>query len=226
FSVYRSDGEHIEVVLNAVGTGTAQLLAMDIGKHVSCLGPLGRGFEIRPGIRTAVLISGGLGVAPMPLAARDARQAGVHVTWVHGARTAVELCSETEGDEVIWATDDGTEGSRGTVVAAAPQAEVVLAAAGPFGYGTEVPLLERRSLGAMVSKGILLRPREGTAPPRIAETPGGMLNAIGLQGPGADALVRDYAPQWADWDFPVLVNINGESASEYGELAARLDGVP
>ena len=127
FSVYRSDGEHIEVVLNAVGTGTAQLLAMDIGKHVSCLGPLGRGFEIRPGIRTAVLISGGLGVAPMPLAARDARQAGVHVTWVHGARTAVELCSETEGDEVIWATDDGTEGSRGTVVAAAPQAEVVLA---------------------------------------------------------------------------------------------------
>jgi len=100
---------------------------MDIGEHVSCLGPLGRGFEIRPGIRTAVLISGGLGVAPMPLAARDARQAGAHVTWVHGARTAVELCSETEGDEVIWATDDGTEGSRGTVVAAAPQAEVVLA---------------------------------------------------------------------------------------------------
>jgi dihydroorotate dehydrogenase (NAD+) catalytic subunit len=53
-----------------------------------------------------------------------------------------------------------------------------------------------------------------------------MLNAIGLQGPGADALIRDYAPKWADWDFPVLVNINGESASEYGELTARLDGVP
>jgi dihydroorotate dehydrogenase (NAD+) catalytic subunit len=53
-----------------------------------------------------------------------------------------------------------------------------------------------------------------------------MLNAIGLQGPGVDALVRDYAPRWAEWDFPVLVNINGESAAEYGELAARLDGVP
>ena len=53
-----------------------------------------------------------------------------------------------------------------------------------------------------------------------------MLNAIGLQGPGVDALIRDYAPQWAGWDFPVLVNINGESAHEYGELAARLDGVP
>ena len=102
----------------------------------------------------------------------------------------------------------------------------VLAASGTFGYGTEVSLLERRALGGMVSKGIFLKPRKGTPPPRIAETPSGMLNAIGLQGPGADSLVRDYAPQWAKWEFPVLVNINGESAAEYGELAARLDGVP
>jgi len=102
----------------------------------------------------------------------------------------------------------------------------VLAASGTFGYGTEVPLLERRALGGMVSKGIFLRPRAGTPPPRIAETPSGMLNAIGLQGPGVEALIRDYAPQWAEWDFPVLVNINGESAAEYGELTARLDGVP
>jgi dihydroorotate dehydrogenase (NAD+) catalytic subunit len=102
----------------------------------------------------------------------------------------------------------------------------VMAASGTFGYGTEVPLLERRALGGMVSKGIFLKPRRGTPPPRIAETPSGMLNAIGLQGPGVDALVRDYAPKWATWDFPVLVNINGESAADYGELAARLDGVP
>jgi dihydroorotate dehydrogenase (NAD+) catalytic subunit len=102
----------------------------------------------------------------------------------------------------------------------------VLAASGTFGYGTEVPLLERRALGGMVSKGIFLRPRQGTAPPRIVETPSGMLNAIGLQGPGVEALIRDYAPMWADWEFPVLVNINGESAAEYGELTARLDGVP
>jgi dihydroorotate dehydrogenase (NAD+) catalytic subunit len=102
----------------------------------------------------------------------------------------------------------------------------VLAASGTFGYGTEVPLLERRALGGMVSKGIFLRPRTGTPPPRIVETPSGMLNAIGLQGPGVDALILDYATKWAEWDFPVLVNINGESASEYGELAARLDGVP
>ena len=102
----------------------------------------------------------------------------------------------------------------------------VLAASGTFAYGTEVPLLDRRALGGMVSKGIFLRPRDGTPPNRIVETPSGMLNAIGLQGPGVDALIRDYAPKWAEWDFPVLVNINGESAAEYGELAARLDGVP
>jgi dihydroorotate dehydrogenase (NAD+) catalytic subunit len=102
----------------------------------------------------------------------------------------------------------------------------VMAASGTFGYGTEVPLLDRSRLGGMVSKGIFLRPRPGTAPPRIVETPSGMLNAIGLQGPGVEALVRDYAPQWSTWDFPVLVNINGEGVDEYGELAARLDGVP
>jgi dihydroorotate dehydrogenase (NAD+) catalytic subunit len=102
----------------------------------------------------------------------------------------------------------------------------VLAASGTFGYGTEVPLLDRRALGGMVSKGIFMRPRHGTAPPRIAETPSGMLNAIGLQGPGVEALIRDHAPKWAGWDFPVFVNVNGESAAEYGELAARLDGVP
>ena len=101
----------------------------------------------------------------------------------------------------------------------------VMAASGTFGYGTEVPLCNRDVLGGMVSKGIFLEPRPGTPPPRIAETPSGMLNAIGLQGPGVEALIRDYAPQWATWDFPVLVNLNGETVDEYAELAARLDGV-
>src|SRR5437899_7343023 len=101
----------------------------------------------------------------------------------------------------------------------------VMAASGTFGYGTEVPLLERRAVGAMVSKGIFLRPRAGTPPPRIVETPSGMLNAIGLQGPGVDGLIRDYSPQWAQWDFPFFVNGYGESDAEYGELSHRLDGV-
>lgn len=126
FSVYRVAGMNIEVVLKAVGAGTSQLLAMEAGERLSCLGPLGRGFDL-PRTGSVVLVSGGLGVAPMPLAARDARAAGLRVTWVHGARTAAELCSESDGDEVVWATDDGSRGVRGTSVAAAPDSDVVLA---------------------------------------------------------------------------------------------------
>lgn len=125
FSVYRAGGGRIEVVLKAVGSGTEQLLAIEPGDRLSCLGPLGRGFQLSG--RSAVLVSGGLGVAPMPLAARDARAAGMRVTWVHGARTASELCSEAGGDEVVWATDDGSQGFHGTAVAAAPDADVVVA---------------------------------------------------------------------------------------------------
>ena len=127
FSVYRTAGDDVEVVLKAVGAGTAQLLAMDVGERVSCLGPLGHGFEVAAGTREVVLVSGGLGVAPMPLAARQARDAGARVTWVHGARTAAELCSEAEGDRVVWATDDGSRGFAGTAVAAAPDGGVVFA---------------------------------------------------------------------------------------------------
>ena len=125
FSVYRANGDEIEIVLKEVGAGTRELLATRSGDSISCLGPLGNGFEIRG--PSAVLISGGLGVAPMPLAARDARSVGATVTWVHGARMAGELCTEFEGDRVIWATDDGSGGFHGTAVAAAPDADVVLA---------------------------------------------------------------------------------------------------
>jgi len=127
FSVYRAEGEHIEIVLKVVGAGTAQLLAMEPGDRLSCLGPLGRGFDFGNGGRQAVLVSGGLGVAPMLLAARDARAAGMNITWVHGARTAAELCAESDGDTVIWATDDGSQGIQGTAVAAAPDADVIVA---------------------------------------------------------------------------------------------------
>ena len=127
FSVHRVEGDCIEVVLKAVGAGTQQLLAMRIGDMISCLGPLGHGFDLVAGPRTAVLVSGGLGVAPMPLAAREAMALGMRVTWVHGARSGEELCSESDGHEAIWATDDGSKGFAGTAVAAAPNADIVLA---------------------------------------------------------------------------------------------------
>jgi dihydroorotate dehydrogenase electron transfer subunit len=127
FSVYRVDGERIEIVLKAVGVGTAQLLSMTQGDRVSCLGPLGHGFEFGAGPRSAILVSGGLGVASMTLAARQAASLGIRVTWVHGARTKEDLCSESDGDDLIWATDDGSKGVKGTAVAAAPDADLVLA---------------------------------------------------------------------------------------------------
>jgi dihydroorotate dehydrogenase electron transfer subunit len=127
FSVYRAVDGRVEVILKAVGVGTAAMLDLRDGDVVSCLGPLGRGFDFRAGAKTAVLISGGLGVAPMPLAARDARAAGLEVTWVHGARTAGELCEESDGDAVVLATDDGSKGFAGSAVAAAPDADLVLA---------------------------------------------------------------------------------------------------
>src|SRR4029077_6432191 len=83
-SVYRTDGDRIEVILKAVGAGTAQLLAMTARDTISCLGPLGHGFELSPGPRSVALVSGGLGVAPMPLAVREAGGAGMGVTWGPG----------------------------------------------------------------------------------------------------------------------------------------------
>lgn len=102
----------------------------------------------------------------------------------------------------------------------------VMVASGTFGYGFDVPQVNRAALGAIVSKGTTFRPREGNAPIRIAETPSGMLNAIGLQNPGVDHIVRVFAPQWATWDLPVIVNVAGDSVAEYVAVATRLNRVP
>jgi dihydroorotate dehydrogenase (NAD+) catalytic subunit len=102
----------------------------------------------------------------------------------------------------------------------------VLVASGTFGYGTEYQkLVDIQRLGAICSKGITLHPRAGNATPRIAETPAGMLNAIGLQNIGVERVVREMAPIWARWDVPVIVNVAGETVEDYASLAERLDGV-
>jgi dihydroorotate dehydrogenase (NAD+) catalytic subunit len=106
-------------------------------------------------------------------------------------------------------------------------ANPVMAASGTFGYGLEYAgLFDIQRLGAVICKGTTIEPRDGNPPPRLAETASGMLNAIGLQNSGVEALVRDKAPLWAQWRVPVLVNIAGETVDEYATLAARLDRVP
>ena len=123
FSVYAARAGVVEIVLRAVGEGTRLLTALRLGDRVSLLGPLGRGFQLDQARGRVTLLSGGLGVAPMPLAARDARRAGLVVAWVHGARTHAELCSEADADEVCWATDDGSQGVRGTALDAVPEGD-------------------------------------------------------------------------------------------------------
>jgi dihydroorotate dehydrogenase (NAD+) catalytic subunit len=106
-------------------------------------------------------------------------------------------------------------------------ANPVMAASGTFGYGLEMAKeLDIQRLGAIVCKGTTLRRRRGNPQPRMVETPAGMLNSIGLQNMGVEALIRDIAPVWATWRVPVVVNIAGESIEEYARLGRRLDGVP
>jgi len=103
----------------------------------------------------------------------------------------------------------------------------ILVASGTFGYGTEyAAVVEVQRLGAICCKGTTLRARIGNQTPRVTETPAGMLNSIGLQNPGVDAVVAKYADTWATWDVPVIVNVAGESVGDYVEVVKRLDGVP
>ena len=105
-------------------------------------------------------------------------------------------------------------------------ANPVMTASGTFGYGTEYSeLIDIQRLGAVVCKGTTLLPREGNPQPRLVETSHGLLNSVGLENIGVDAVVKDKAPIWASWRVPVIVNIAGESVSEYVEVATRLEGV-
>ncbi|MZP29021.1 dihydroorotate dehydrogenase [Heliobacterium undosum] len=101
----------------------------------------------------------------------------------------------------------------------------VTTASGTFGFGLEfAPFIDLNRLGAIVVKGTTLEPREGNPTPRMAETPAGMLNAIGLQNPGVEAFIRDYLPPLRQIDTPVIVNLSGNSVEDYGRLASILDG--
>jgi len=103
----------------------------------------------------------------------------------------------------------------------------VMPASGTFGYGQEfAPYLDLRRLGAIVTKGLSLKPKAGNPMPRIAETTSGMLNAIGLQNVGVDAFVTDKTRDYRELDTPVIANFFGNTLDEYGEVARRLADVP
>jgi dihydroorotate dehydrogenase (NAD+) catalytic subunit len=100
----------------------------------------------------------------------------------------------------------------------------VMVASGTFGYGPEY--LDLNKLGAIVVKGISLKPWNGNKTPRLVEVPGGLINAIGLQNPGVDGFIEKYMPFLQRHNLAVIVNIWGKTVDEYAEVAARFDGVP
>jgi dihydroorotate dehydrogenase (NAD+) catalytic subunit len=103
----------------------------------------------------------------------------------------------------------------------------VMPASGTFGYGEEyTPFLDMEKIGAIVTKGLSLKPKAGNPTPRIAETVSGMLNAIGLQNVGIDAFIQHKMPFLRTVNTPVIANFFGNTLEEYGEVAKRLNDIP
>jgi dihydroorotate dehydrogenase (NAD+) catalytic subunit len=99
----------------------------------------------------------------------------------------------------------------------------VMTASGTFGYGEEyADYVDLNRLGAVVVKGLSLKPRLGNPPPRIMETTGGMLNAVGLQNIGVDAFIEEKLPFLCKYDVAVIANIYGETYDEYKKVAKKL----
>lgn len=100
----------------------------------------------------------------------------------------------------------------------------VTTASGTFGFGLEfTDFLDLEKIGAITVKGTSLQPRAGNKGQRAVETPSGMLNCVGLENPGSDHFLQETLPRLRQYDVPVIVNIDGSSPEEYGELAAKLD---
>ena len=103
----------------------------------------------------------------------------------------------------------------------------VMPASGTFGYGEEyAPFLDLEKIGAIVTKGLSLKPKAGNPTPRIAETISGMLNAIGLQNVGIEAFIQHKMPFLRTVNTPVIANFFGNTLDEYGEVAKRLNDIP
>ncbi len=103
----------------------------------------------------------------------------------------------------------------------------VLAASGTFGYGVEAArFFDVSALGAIIGKTITKEPREGNLPPRMAETPAGMLNSIGLQNPGLDRFLADTLPRMTSLGVPVVANVAGEDPGQFAELTLAVSKAP
>ncbi|MDO5761884.1 MAG: dihydroorotate dehydrogenase [Bacteroidales bacterium] len=102
----------------------------------------------------------------------------------------------------------------------------VMTASGTFGYGVEfADFVNLEDIGGIIVKGTTLKPREGNDYPRMAETPSGMLNCVGLQNKGVDYFCQHIYPEIKDIKTNIIVNVSGSSPSDYAECAARIDAL-
>jgi dihydroorotate dehydrogenase (NAD+) catalytic subunit len=102
----------------------------------------------------------------------------------------------------------------------------VVVSSGTFGFGEEFEdFFDLNHLGAIISKGISLKPMQGNPPPRIFETEGGILNSIGLQNPGIKEFIKNKLPYYRNLKTHLIVNFFGNTQKEYAELARILDGI-
>ena len=102
----------------------------------------------------------------------------------------------------------------------------VMSAAGTFGYGQEMSKFYNLSkLGAVVTKSTSLKPKRGNPPPRIMETPSGIINCIGLENPGLDVLIKEKIPFLQQFDVAIIISIFGRIINNFKQIAQRLDQV-
>ena len=131
---------------------------------------------------------------------------------------------EPRGRRILNAISQMTVGDMSIEFAGLPLKNPVLAASGTFGYGLEwESVLDLNALGGFVTKGLSLAPMPGNPPPRLAVTPSGMINYIGLQNVGVDVFIEKKLPRLAKLKTVVIANVFGKSVEEYTEVVRRLD---
>ncbi len=111
----------------------------------------------------------------------------------------------------------------GVTLAGMSMKNPIVVASGTFGFGREYgQFYDLDELGGICCKGLTLHPREGNPPPRIAETPMGILNSVGLQNPGVDRFITEELPQLRQHDLKIIANISGNTPEEYGVMCEKL----
>src|SRR5439155_834260 len=234
-------GGTVEFVFAAHGPGTRWLASLRARDVLDTVGPLGRPFPIPRDPSSCLLLGVGYGSAPLFALAARLRERGCSIDYLLGGDSADRvfgaLTARRNGRSTAVATTDGSFGARGPVTglmeqiirdartdviyASAPV--LVLAAAGCAGAGRELAqFIDVARVGALVSKSIMAEPHTGNPAPRLAETPSGLLNSVGLQNPGIDAFLQRDLPWLLSRGARVVVSIAGQTIREYAGLAARL----